>query len=710
MRDLEEMGFCNEVEVEIVPLSKVPPKIVKEIFNVHRKNSSEKRVGRRTNRLIENRTQNDDDDVRGESDKNGGGGDGDELNDDHQERNDRFRIKTETKKINPNESDRKSTIIETKQISSSISSKPTTTSTTTTTTTTTKTSINMQTVSKIGTVSFLGNYGQLNTYLSDEQMKATRLTNTIVVMAPCLRQPITTSSTISSDNNSSSSSSSVSSSSPLSSAMIDTIDGLKKSNLHHQHHHENGRCHYHHHQHHLNQDVHTGRVSVKNLSPNSQTRLDQHSEPSFKSFWPHCSHHHCHQKNQHNQHNFSSLMNHKKHFNVRQRASNIENRKIKVLDLEKNYQIETKRNSGSEENREEIFQKDNCEDGIDEEEDDDDDEDDDGEEEEEEEEEGEEREECENRDGKDQIINGDLFSCNVCGRSFKRARSMACHQVYKRHFGCSICDIIFPTLKSLELHKQTLDHWSDDDDDDDEDDNVDKDDEEEDPDDEDYSSEADDDSDDEEADGGDDDDDDGDKNSQNKREKENDTKMFSNPKKIVTGKQQFETIKIDHLYSKVIEKPSKKDNGLIYFGGFFGSPKPSSISSPSSSSSPSSQSPSNSMQQHKHTRQNRQNDDSSGLVSLLVKSASWINRGGSNGISKSIDHHQLSNTSKSNCYEMNALRSKPIFTTSLSNKLMASVFDFSSSTISFEDRHPSPDFPSQSVWNRFNFDESQSVI
>ncbi|UXI16264.1 tuftelin-interacting protein 11-like [Sarcoptes scabiei] len=223
MRDLEEMGFCNEVEVEIVPLSKVPPKIVKEIFNVHQKNSSEKRVGRRTNRLIENRNQNDDDDVRGESDKNGGGGDGDELNDDHQERNDRFR-KTETKKINPNESDRKSTIIETKQISSSISSKPTTTSTKTTTTTTTKTSINMQTVSKIGTVSFLGNYGQLNTYLSDEQMKATRLTNTIVVMAPCLRQPITTSSTISSDNNSSSSSSSVSSSSPLSSAMIDTID------------------------------------------------------------------------------------------------------------------------------------------------------------------------------------------------------------------------------------------------------------------------------------------------------------------------------------------------------------------------------------------------------------------------------------------------------------------------------------------------------
>lgn len=56
---------------------------------------------------------------------------------------------------------------------------------------------------------------------------------------------------------------------------------------------------------------------------------------------------------------------------------------------------------------------------------------------------------------------GELFSCNVCEKTFKMARQLAKHQVYKQHFGCSYCDTVFQTLQLLELHKESHQHWSD---------------------------------------------------------------------------------------------------------------------------------------------------------------------------------------------------------------------------------------------------------
>ena len=55
-----------------------------------------------------------------------------------------------------------------------------------------------------------------------------------------------------------------------------------------------------------------------------------------------------------------------------------------------------------------------------------------------------------------------MFTCNVCDRTYRTARNLAKHQVYKQHFGCSICDTVFSSLYSLEQHKHTLEHWSDD--------------------------------------------------------------------------------------------------------------------------------------------------------------------------------------------------------------------------------------------------------
>ena len=46
---------------------------------------------------------------------------------------------------------------------------------------------------------------------------------------------------------------------------------------------------------------------------------------------------------------------------------------------------------------------------------------------------------------------------------YKSAQRLAKHQIEKRHFGCSVCDALFPTLLTLEQHKESLQHYDDDD-------------------------------------------------------------------------------------------------------------------------------------------------------------------------------------------------------------------------------------------------------
>ncbi|XP_055322225.1 putative uncharacterized protein DDB_G0282133 [Sitodiplosis mosellana] len=58
------------------------------------------------------------------------------------------------------------------------------------------------------------------------------------------------------------------------------------------------------------------------------------------------------------------------------------------------------------------------------------------------------------------------LTCNVCDRAFHCHRQLASHQQKKRHFGCSGCDTLFPSLMLLEHHKEEFEHWSDEDDDD----------------------------------------------------------------------------------------------------------------------------------------------------------------------------------------------------------------------------------------------------
>lgn len=58
------------------------------------------------------------------------------------------------------------------------------------------------------------------------------------------------------------------------------------------------------------------------------------------------------------------------------------------------------------------------------------------------------------------------LTCNVCERSFSTARRLSKHQQRKRHFGCPVCDAIFPSPLALENHRGSMEHWSDDDEDD----------------------------------------------------------------------------------------------------------------------------------------------------------------------------------------------------------------------------------------------------
>ncbi|KAL5284269.1 hypothetical protein ACFFRR_006510 [Megaselia abdita] len=54
------------------------------------------------------------------------------------------------------------------------------------------------------------------------------------------------------------------------------------------------------------------------------------------------------------------------------------------------------------------------------------------------------------------------LTCNVCDRAFHCQRQLASHQQKKRHFGCTGCDSLFPSLMLLEHHKEEFEHWSED--------------------------------------------------------------------------------------------------------------------------------------------------------------------------------------------------------------------------------------------------------
>lgn len=54
--------------------------------------------------------------------------------------------------------------------------------------------------------------------------------------------------------------------------------------------------------------------------------------------------------------------------------------------------------------------------------------------------------------------------CNVCDRSFRTVRQLIQHQSTKRHFECSLCHQLFPSLFDVKQHKESLNHWTPDDD------------------------------------------------------------------------------------------------------------------------------------------------------------------------------------------------------------------------------------------------------
>ncbi|KAH9365029.1 hypothetical protein HPB48_006928 [Haemaphysalis longicornis] len=54
------------------------------------------------------------------------------------------------------------------------------------------------------------------------------------------------------------------------------------------------------------------------------------------------------------------------------------------------------------------------------------------------------------------------LTCNVCERSVTSGRLLSQHQQRKGHFGCPVCDALFPCFFALEHHRDSLEHWSDD--------------------------------------------------------------------------------------------------------------------------------------------------------------------------------------------------------------------------------------------------------
>ncbi|KAH9365026.1 hypothetical protein HPB48_014063 [Haemaphysalis longicornis] len=65
-------------------------------------------------------------------------------------------------------------------------------------------------------------------------------------------------------------------------------------------------------------------------------------------------------------------------------------------------------------------------------------------------------------DGEEEDDEEESLTCNVCERSFASKQRLSRHQQRKGHFGCPVCDALFPSFLALEDHRESLEHWSDD--------------------------------------------------------------------------------------------------------------------------------------------------------------------------------------------------------------------------------------------------------
>ena len=210
MQKLERLGHCTEVEVEIVPLSKVPPNIVQEIVISHENNNDYQHQQRKIPNRCKCRTSahfhhhpqfyNDNDNHNYHyHDPNFKKG--------LREITNNNRIVCKNNAYNKTKTMAES--IEMKQIIKYSSLSSTSTSLNTTNMAldlgqnlsikhqqATRQHVCQETATtSTSTTSFSLN--GFNTYLSDQQLKSARMSNTMTVMAPCLRKPITTSTPVS---------------------------------------------------------------------------------------------------------------------------------------------------------------------------------------------------------------------------------------------------------------------------------------------------------------------------------------------------------------------------------------------------------------------------------------------------------------------------------------------------------------------------------
>lgn len=190
MRRLEKMGHCSRVEVEIVPLSKVPPNIVKTIFHHHHPKQSNNQH-QSLNRFTESSENNS---PNNSNTNNGFVSVQINDNDNNNCNSDETKKRCSTIKSSP---DNCLTCLR-KMASSEM--EPCSNRYIEETAGTALNKGNQNQCKANGndlmpvTKSVMGAmFGQFNTYLSDQQLRQTRMTNTMVVMAPCLRQPIITS-------------------------------------------------------------------------------------------------------------------------------------------------------------------------------------------------------------------------------------------------------------------------------------------------------------------------------------------------------------------------------------------------------------------------------------------------------------------------------------------------------------------------------------
>ncbi|KAI2808028.1 hypothetical protein BLOT_005970 [Blomia tropicalis] len=164
MRQLERLGHCTEVEVEIVPLSKVPPNIVQEIVIKNNRQNHNRKTRFRCRTAISTNDQKEYESpvcrhrrTQHRSCCAVSSGDTEIMNKDCLRS--RSSIGCECN-VNSNNED------------TNVSSD-----------------VNTNTSNSCNSFSLNGH----GTYLSDQQLRTARMSSTMTVMAPCLRQPITTS-------------------------------------------------------------------------------------------------------------------------------------------------------------------------------------------------------------------------------------------------------------------------------------------------------------------------------------------------------------------------------------------------------------------------------------------------------------------------------------------------------------------------------------